>query len=375
MILRRIAQALIVVSAVGLGFAIYSGLRQVRTVQTHDSIKAPARAETLVPLPGTVYVTQAGALYRLQNGHFTQLQPESGHWSQPALSPDHRQLVAVSRGGQWSDLVLLDANGQIQRRLTSNGSATLEDNRWAFFPYFAGDGRSIFFSTDNPKYGYKVDFSIWNLSVDGGARKRWTTPNDYTGGDVHPVAVNGGIIYSGYSIDEKGRVYSQLYLQKTALRPGGPLTLPEEDCGQPALSPAGDRIAMICTGGAQVGRLVIASFDGTKLGPRQVLLDGKLAAIPTWSPDGTALLFLAPGDENGRFQLWLATQPAPGASPASTAASSAASAKPTGATSPSPKPSSAAASPASGGPPPWTIQKVTAGLDLDPTSAIAWAPA
>ncbi|MDQ6919732.1 MAG: hypothetical protein M3Z98_10285, partial [Candidatus Dormibacteraeota bacterium] len=105
-------------------------------------------------------------------------------------------------------------------------------------------------------------------------------------------------------------IRAQVQLQVGQLAFSQALTTPEDDCSQPALSPDGTRLAMICTGGGQVGRLVVADFDGSRLGPLEVLIDHQLCAAPAWQPDGKALAYLAPAGPAGRFQLWhLSFQP------------------------------------------------------------------
>ncbi len=340
---RTATRAVILALAAAFGFAVFAGLGHLRSGGARPATAAN-QTEALLTVPGTVYLASGGALFRMQGGRFTQLQPASGHWSQPAVTPDHRSLVAVSRDGQASDLVLLDAGGRLQSRLTANASRTVENNHWAFYPRLSPDGQSVFFSTDNPKAGFKVDLSIWAQPLAGGRGRRWTVPNDYTGGDVSPLPLaNNGLLYAEFAIDAGGKVFSQVWLQRGPLRGGVALTDPGEDCGQPALSAAGNRLAMICTGGGQAGRVVVADFDGNRLGPRQVVLDGKLAAMPAWSPDGTSLLFMAPGGGSGRFQLWWLTPP--------------------------PAPGAASPSPAA---PAWRERLVTGNLDLDATSGLAW---
>jgi hypothetical protein len=100
----------------------------------------------------------------------------------------------------------------------------------------------------------------------------------------------------------------------------------------------------------------VAPFDGQRLGPREVLVEGQLAAMPAWAPDGQSLLYMAPGGPNGRFQLWLVQAPR-----------SSASASPQGAVKPSGNPTPVATRQA---------RLVTTDLDLDATSAPLWmAPA
>jgi hypothetical protein len=99
----------------------------------------------------------------------------------------------------------------------------------------------------------------------------------------------------------------------------------------------------------------VAPFDGQKLGPREVVVEGQLAAMPAWAPDGQSLLYTAPGGPSGRFQLWLVQAPSSSASPSP------------GAVKPSGNPTPVAAR---------QPRLVTNDLDLDATSAPLWvAPA
>jgi len=135
------------------------------------------------------------------------------------------------------------------------------------------------------------------------ARRR-TTPNSYTGGDIAPLPISStGLIYVRHSIDPSG-VHSQLWLQTRAGFFGTPLTNAADDCSQPALSPDGTQMAMICSHGSQTARLEIAPFNGTTLGAHRVLVAAGLNAVPTWSPDGRGIAYLAPGVAAGPFQLW-----------------------------------------------------------------------
>jgi hypothetical protein len=111
---------------------------------------------------------------------------------------------------------------------------------------------------------------------------------------------------------------------------------------------------MICTNGRQSASLQAASFDGQKLGPRELLVEGQLDATPTWSPDGQSLLYTAPGGADGHFQLWLIQSPS---------------------TSPSASPQNAGAENNTPGPSPAAARQprlVTTDLDLDATSAPLW---
>jgi hypothetical protein len=114
---------------------------------------------------------------------------------------------------------------------------------------------------------------------------------------------------------------------------------------------------MVCTGGKQSASIQVAPFDGQKLGPREVVVEGQLNAAPTWSPDGHSLIYEAPGGPHGQFQLWviqLEQAVAPSPSPQKTEPSS-----------PKPSPSPAFRQP----------KLVTNDLNLDATSAPLWMAA
>jgi Tol biopolymer transport system component len=156
-----------------------------------------------------------------------------------------------------------------------------------------------------------------------------------------------------------GIVFSQIWLAPAPNRfgtrgPGKALTTPEDNCLSPSLSAAGDKIAMICTSGGQVARLVTAPFDGNTLGPPATVASGTLAA-PAWAPDGNSLVYYQGVAPSGHFQLmWLnlAAPPTPAPTPKA------------GAT---PKPPTPVATPK-----PPVPKQVTTDNDFDATSSPVW---
>jgi Tol biopolymer transport system component len=357
--MRRAPLLIALALMVAFGFGVYYGLGQLKS-KPAPIPKAVTKSRTLVPLPGVVYMAQGGALYKLAGGQFTQIRPGPGMWSQPASAPGG-QMVAVSRDTHFSDLYLLDGSGHPVKQLTKNVAGSIEANHWAFYPSVSPDGKTLFYSFDpkDPFNNYRVDLAVWSQPLEGSQTegKRRTLPNQYTGGDVQPVALAAGaVLYAKYSIDDSGHSVSQLWLQGRAGAVGQAITDAKDDCSSPALSRDGTRLAMVCTGGRQSASVQVAPFDGQKLGPREVVVEGQLNAAPTWSPDGHSLLYEAPGGPHGQFQLWviqLEETVAPSASPQK---------------SPGPR---ATPSPSLRQP-----KLVTTDLDLDATSAPLWmAPA
>ncbi len=301
---------LVAVTAMALfGLAVYFSLGYTRSAVVRRAPPAPLpSAKPAFTLPGTLYLAQEGGLYTMRGGAFTQVAAASG-WMQPALAPDGSHLVAVRRGGNVSDLYQLGLDGSIQKQLTKNGAAIVEVNHWAFYPRYTADGSQLFFSSDRPKtYDYRVDLAVWEMPAGGGGERQWTDPNFYTGGDVQALPVAAGMLYTKYDIDNSGQSVSQVFLAARPHDRGSALTQESSHCQQPALSPDGTELAMICSSGARTAQLVVAPFDGHQLGAPRVVVDGTLAAAPAWAPDGSGLAYLAPGatDPGGTFQLWWA---------------------------------------------------------------------
>ena len=304
---RRAIAAGLVAAMLAFGAGVYATVGMLRA--GHHTVHRPSQISATA-LPGTMYVVQAGAIYRLQHGAFKQITGEGG-WMQPSAAPDGR-LVAVSRQPNFSDLYLLDGNGKIVSQLSHNSAPrAVEDNHWTFYPRFSPDGRSLFYDFD-PKdafNSFRLDLAIFASQMGTGGRTlEWTSPNEFTGGDVQPVPLrDGSLIYTKFSIDDSYLVHSQVWFQRRPGSPGVALTAPEAGCGQPAVSPDEKLVAMVCTRGSNTAaELEIASIDGVNatLGSPATLVTGRMVASPAFSPDGKTIAFLAPESPGGHFQLW-----------------------------------------------------------------------
>lgn len=339
------------------GFAVYRGLGHFRRLDAASDVTPsnPITTKAALTLPGTIYLSQRGDLFALHGADFRTVltHDQGGDYTQPAALPDGSLLV-VDRHEASTALVHATADGGTVAVLLDGSAAkrsdsSLEDNHWIFHPRVAPDG-TVFISYDQPKQGYLVDLAVWALpglltgpsppspppaagSPRPGQRqalpasaRRWSTPNDYTGGDVEPLPLTaGGVIFTRYSIDTAAKIHAQLWYAGTARDGGHALTDAAQDCGSAALSPDGTQVAMVCTRGDQLARIVVAPLlatgavpsptgttpprspaatAGPSLGPVRVLVDGTLAAQPVWAPDGSGLAYLAPAEAGGNFQLW-----------------------------------------------------------------------
>jgi Tol biopolymer transport system component len=299
--------AVLIAAMAAFGFGVY---RVADAMKSNPGHSVRPTSTTAVALPGTMYVAQQGALYEFKGGQFHQITGDDG-WTEPAASPDGSQLVAVSVRGNASDLFLLSMSGQVIAQLTHHASGTVEANHWSFLPRFSADGTQVFYSYDNksPYDSYRVDLTIFARGVSGqGGAAQWTIPNDYTGGDTNPVPLrSGALIYTKFSIDDKSKVHSQVWLSRGPLYAGVPLTAAADNCMQPAVSPDETAIAMICRhDSVQSTQLVEAMLDPARAIITQpaVLVADRLSAGPAFSPDGKTVAFLAPVQTGGPFQLW-----------------------------------------------------------------------
>ena len=337
-----------------------------RVVKRPTDVNRPAADAPINHLPGTIYLIEKGALYQLRAGTYSMLLPPAG-WTQPSTTAGAPGLLLAKRDAAYSDLYLMGSDGKAQTQLTHNANRTLEANHWAFYPRFSQDGTNVFFSYDSPKFGYEVDLSVWSMPLSGSIveARKWTTPSSYTGGDVEPVPLlSGALLYAKYSIVDS-EVLAQLWVMDLPGGQGRPLTTPQEDCSQAALSPDGRQLAMVCSGDRQSGTLMVAPFAGDTIGPLTAVVAGGELAEPTWAPDSSGLVYLAPSATAGPFQLWWVGLPnvhsaSPAASPLSGQPEDRTLLRPqaTGA-----RPTAPA--------PPGPIQ-LTSSLDFDATSTIAW---
>jgi hypothetical protein len=370
-----------------VGTYMYLGSRQSKVAAPAQLPSSITPSPTALNLPGTMFVTQDGAIFSYSAGRFHQLTAVGAGWTQLAPYPGGR-LLAVKRTLLFSDVYIIDRFGKVLKQLTHNTAAPRNYDpsarHWSFYPRLSYNKKSIFMSYDKPKFGFDVPMSIWSMPVGGNISqgRLWSIAIDYTGGDIQPISLRTGLIYTKYSYGpDCSGLESQLWFTsgpeqayggvRLCYPPPGndgrPLTKAGEGCAQPALSPDGRTMAMICSHRTQVSYLTLASWNGKTLGPRRTIVSSQLVAQPTWAPDGSGIAYLAPAVLGAGFQLyWLPkaayTPPTPSPSPVVPT--------PTPGVTPTPSP---VPSPSPTGPP-VVIRPVqlTSNLGLDATSPIVW---
>jgi len=313
-------------TAILITLMIAGGLAANRTLamlQSHTAAAALVSSTSpQVRLPGTIYVSQEGAIYAISGSSARRLAlPSGGDWTQPRVLPDGSLLV-VRRFDAYADLYHVSAAGRVLQQMTSDDQATsnptLQLDHWILWPAIGPDGTDVFFATDAPKpapnQSYEVDFSLWSAplgaafsigdtGVTGGTR--WSVPDLYTGGDIQPVPLpDGGILYSSYANTGKGTVVTVLGLQTGPDSPMRSLTTPAQDCGAPTVAADGVTVAMVCTNSGQSADLEVATLEGNVLSPPRVVAANCLCNSPSWSESGDSLLYMDAADPNGTFGLW-----------------------------------------------------------------------
>jgi Tol biopolymer transport system component len=302
--------AMVVMGLFGLG--VYSILGTLKSSRNHS--QKPTQEQALVYLPGTVYVVQGGDIYSLSNLEFTPLKAPPYDWVQVEPAPDG-DLLAVAffaAPSSYSNVYLLNSSGQVVRQLLQESSTQYFGNHWAYYPKVSPDGSTLFFTTDwlDPYAAYDVDFEIAAVpfASPSSSPTVWSTPNQYQGGDVEPIPLaSGGVIYAKYAVSTAGATYAQLVYVSSPYANPVYLTTPAQDCSEPALSPSGTELAMVCTNNSlQATTLEVASWNGGSLGTPVVISDGPMPASPSWSPDGKSVLYLNTllSNKASPFQLW-----------------------------------------------------------------------
>ncbi len=311
---RALTVILLLALMAGFGFGVNRLIASRKSkIPTEATVFVPSATRPKIVLPGTLYLAQNGDIYRLSDGFFTDLHltSTSGTWMQPAYVAGSQNIVAVLRSAEYSNLYLVTNQGHVVKRLSNNATTHggVYLNHWMFYPHVGTDGNTIYYSYDQPKNSstLAVDFSVWSGALNGKlAGTELSLGNSFTGGDVYPTPMaNGSVMYSRYAIGN-GNAFSLIAMQAKARGPLVLLTTPTQDCGQPAPSPDGRMVAMVCIGGTglQSTRLEVASLTGNKLGAPRTLVNNCLCADPEWAPDGSGLVYFNPADASGHFELW-----------------------------------------------------------------------
>jgi Tol biopolymer transport system component len=192
---------------------------------------------------------------------------------EPGFSPDGR-LIAFIRGG--GKLMVMRSDGSDERIVFADTPGNYVDD-----PCFSADGKTIFFSRDTGGEGYS---DIWSIPLAGGVPRRLT----HTGGHDTEVAAefpeaapNGRFVV----FQRDGSVMT--------MRPDGSHLKKLTKGLDPSISPDSrqvvvqrfEKLAIIGAGG---GHERVLDLYPKKRQPGELIRE---AAAPTFSPDGSSIVF------------------------------------------------------------------------------------
>ncbi len=259
---------------------------------------------------GRILYARDGNIW-LRSGTSAQRLTEGMWATQPAWSPDYRQIAFVVKGEGYSDVWVMDADGRSQHPLTDNRSSALEGTKsyvqssyWAFQPQWLPSGESIGFISHGPTQKATTTLTVYVISRDGATEQRYLNPQE---GQVEMPSWTPGeeiMVYTLFTYVHGAQLrYLDVNVNFIA-------TLGRDIEGieryDPALSPDGQWVMYVARQGGKSDLWVMPSplnpLYTTEWSPVRLTNKGT-ARGPAWSPDGQRVVFIA--EENDSFDLWL----------------------------------------------------------------------
>jgi Tol biopolymer transport system component len=268
--------------------------------------------------------------------------PAGANVQDPAYSPDGTRLAYISRGANWSDVMVISTAGGQPTALTHNqgtgqsitcaSGVSESDGVWAADPVWAADGAALYYLSDQQKLKLACgffDMAVWQVSTGGStpqlvlwpARGENPTNAPGAGGDANLSLRPGAhqeLAYTHYAYNatQPGEsLQVQLFLATLKDQKETPLSPPlvggtPEQALEPAWSPDGHMLAYIRRSGTSDDLYVMSVSNPASGAPNfndyataTRLLGGYLSQ-PVWSPDGKALLYLSL--KENEYNLYLA---------------------------------------------------------------------
>jgi TolB protein len=235
----------------------------------------------------------------------------SGSAFQPSWSPDGARLAYVERVESASDVLVVPAEGGEPLRLTANTSGNpphsverIYESMWAFYPAWSPDGQELAFAGQaGPPFGspageYRLSLFVVPAAGQGERQQLYAEEGGHIGRLAY--APGGASIVFVYAPADQGG--SQLYQFTPESGMAVPVPGVPEQSYDPAFSPDGRWLAFAghVDGGTDI--FVMPALGGT---PTRLTSLGS-ARTPVFSPDSTALGFLALAPGSNSFDLWLA---------------------------------------------------------------------
>jgi TolB protein len=274
---------------------------------------------TGVTAPGRLLFVREGTLWLWQDGQASPLAGD-GAILHPAWSPDGRQIAYVERGASFSDLVLANASGEPQERLTDHESEFPPESRericdsiWALYPAWAPSGRRLAFVTQEasplcPAGAPAIEFSLSLATIersDGEQNDLYANEQAHVEAPAFRPPRGTEIAYTHIDLTANGQ--QRLYRLDVATGDVEPYPGAPPRSYDPAFSRDGRWLTFAARDGDETDIWLLPgdAESGSNPAPQRLTTLG-MARAPAFSPNGRLLAFLAiPPGEDG-FELWIA---------------------------------------------------------------------
>jgi len=205
--------------------------------------------------------------------------------NRPAWSPDGCQIVFESNRDGNIEIYSMNADGSAQTRITNNAA----DDR---DPAWSPDGTKIVFASNRDWDPQGKLYDIYSVNADGSGLERLSSlPARNRTPSWSP---DGSRIMFTSDMDMPGGVGTEIYVVSLdGSQPMKRLTVNRQIDTDPAWSPDGTMIAFYHMAGAGDSGIFVMNADGTGL--RQLDEGNAHEGHPSWSPDGSRIVFHAGG--------------------------------------------------------------------------------
>jgi len=250
------------------------------------------------PLPGIAFVSQRDGnweIYVVQadGSGLTRLTDNDVVDSEPAWSPDGKQIAYRSRLDGSSDIFIMGADGSDPVNLIRDPAESWDDE---FAPSFRPGTDELALYTDRPPFDTECRVGgvhqLAFMTIDGGAES--ITHARFALGENQSLAWSPDGSTLAFSQICNGAVPG-LYLWDSAMQTVEPLTPDGTLAVYPAWSPDGRQLAFV---GGEDGNNEILVMDLASGAITNVTQHPARDTHPTWSPDGTMIAFVSTRDGN-----------------------------------------------------------------------------